>query len=96
MTDRYQVEASERNYRRNAFWLKVVAWVLIVVIVGVFASIILGALKMAVDTTLIVGGVCAIIALLAALVYSRLKMKMKQASYQRQLRKNDPNYGPQQ
>lgn len=72
---------------RNLLWIKVLLWVFVIALAGIVLCAILGALKWAIETCLIIACVLIIICLIGVVIYNKVRYRMSVDRYNRAMRK---------
>lgn len=85
--DPRQLKMEDLRRQSDYRWLRIVIWVIGISIVGAVACLILAGLKLAIESCLIIGGCCLVLALLCVLIYNNLKYRIHDAEFHRQMRK---------
>lgn len=78
-----------RNADRNMFRVKVLLWIFGIALAGIILCGILGALKWAIETCLVIACVLIIICLIGVVIYNKIRYKMSVDRYNRAMRKRD-------
>lgn len=77
VTRNSELRTREDADRHDSLMLKVVFWIIAIAVGGTLLCIILGALRYAIQTVLIIGGILLLIALAFAVFYERIKYRIR-------------------
>lgn len=72
----YSSKRGNDDNRHDSIMLKVVFWIIAIAVIGTLLCIILGALRYAIQTVLIVGGIFLLIALVCVVFYEKIKYRI--------------------